>query len=132
MHVAQLRTTQLGQTGLEITRVGFGAWATGGGGCSPMRSGLLTGAITRERIAGLPDDDWRKRDARFKEPQPSRHLAPVERLRMVAERHDSTPGAVAAAAWTLRHPAVHGAILGFRRPDQVESVLGAGRLVLSA
>jgi aryl-alcohol dehydrogenase-like predicted oxidoreductase len=86
--------------------------------------------MTRERIAGLPDDDWRKRDARFKEPQLSQHLALVERLRLVAAHHDTTPGAV-AAAWTLRNPAVHAAILGFRRPDQVESVLGAASLVLS-
>jgi aryl-alcohol dehydrogenase-like predicted oxidoreductase len=97
---------------------------------SPMGSGLLTGAMTQERIAGLPDDDWRKHDGRFREPQLSRHLALVERLRTVAARHDSTPGAV-AAAWTLRNPAVHGAILGFRRPDQVEAVLGASSLVLS-
>ncbi|HEX3930109.1 MAG TPA: aldo/keto reductase [Nocardioides sp.] len=97
---------------------------------SPMASGLLTGAMTRERIAGLPDDDWRKHDRRFREPQLSRHLALVERLRTVAARHDATPGAV-AAAWTLRNPAVHGAILGFRRPDQVESVLTAASLVLS-
>jgi aryl-alcohol dehydrogenase-like predicted oxidoreductase len=97
---------------------------------SPMGSGLLTGAMTRRRIADLPDDDWRKRDARFNEPQLTRHLALVERLSTVAARHHSTPGAV-AAAWALRHPAVDGAILGFRRPDQVEAVLGAGILVLS-
>lgn len=97
---------------------------------SPMGSGLLTGAMSRERIAGLPDDDWRKHDARFQEPQLSAHLALVERLRIVAARHDSTPGAV-AAAWTLHNPAVHGAILGFRRPDQVDAILGAGSLELT-
>jgi aryl-alcohol dehydrogenase-like predicted oxidoreductase len=97
---------------------------------SPMGSGLLTGAMTRERVAGLPEDDWRKHDARFKEPQLSHHLALVDRLRTVARRHASTPGAV-AAAWTLRNPAVHGAILGFRRPDQVDAVLGAASLVLT-
>ena len=86
---------------------------------SPMGSGLLTGAMTRERIAALPDDDWRKHDARFQEPELSRHLALVERLQAVAERHDTTPGAI-AIAWTLHHPAVDGAIVGFRRPDQVE------------
>ena len=96
---------------------------------SPMGSGLLTGAMTRERIAGLPDDDSRKRDARFMEPDLSRHLAVVDRLRTVAARHESTPGAV-AAAWTLRNPAVHGAIVGFRRPDQLEPVLGAAGLEL--
>ena len=85
---------------------------------SPMASGLLTGAMTRERIAALPDDDWRKHDQRFQEPQLSRHLALVARLQGVAERHGTTAGAV-AVAWTLRHPAVDGAIVGFRRPDQV-------------
>lgn len=97
---------------------------------SPMGSGLLTGAMTRERIANLPDDDWRKRDLRFQEPQLSQHLALVERLEMVAARYDTTAGAV-AAAWTLRNPAVHGAIIGFRRPDHVDAVLDAGRLELT-
>jgi aryl-alcohol dehydrogenase-like predicted oxidoreductase len=97
---------------------------------SPMGSGLLTGAMTRERVANLPDDDWRKRDVRFADPQLSRHLAQVERLQSVADRYDTTPGAV-AAAWTLRNPAVNGAIVGFRRPDQVDAVLDAARLELS-
>ena len=96
---------------------------------SPMGSGLLTGGMTRERIDGLPEDDWRKHDARFLEPQLSRTLAQVERLRAVAERHDTTPGAV-AVAWTLRNPAVDGAIVGFRRPDQVDSILAAAGLEL--
>ena len=84
---------------------------------SPMGSGLLTGAMTRERIANLPDDDWRKRDRRFQEPLLSEHLALVERLKEVARRHDTSPGAV-AVAWTLSNPAVDGAIVGLRRPDQ--------------
>src|SRR6266540_6967397 len=97
---------------------------------SPMGSGLLTGRMTRERIEGLPDDDWRKHDARFQEPQLSRHLALVERLEAVAERHDTTPGAV-AVAWTLHNPAVHGAIVGFRRPDQVDPIIAAASLEFS-
>jgi aryl-alcohol dehydrogenase-like predicted oxidoreductase len=97
---------------------------------SPMGSGLLTGGMTRERIRGLADDDWRKRDARFLEPQLSRHLALVERLRTVAESYDTTPGAV-AIAWTLRNPAVDGAIVGLRRSDQVDDLLAAARLQLS-
>ena len=96
---------------------------------SPMGSGLLTGKMTRERIASLPDDDWRKHDARFTEPQLSRHLALVERLSAVARRHDTTPGAV-AIAWTMRNPAVDGAIVGFRRPDQVDPLLVAAQLQL--
>jgi aryl-alcohol dehydrogenase-like predicted oxidoreductase len=97
---------------------------------SPMGSGLLTGGITRERLATMTDDDWRKSDPRFTEPQLSRHLALAERLRMVAERHDTTPGAV-AVAWTLRNPAVTGAITGFRRPTQVDPIITAANLVLT-
>jgi aryl-alcohol dehydrogenase-like predicted oxidoreductase len=96
---------------------------------SPMGSGLLTGRMTRERIENLPDDDWRKHDERFNEPQLSQHLALVERLQAVAERHETTAGA-AAVAWTLRNPAVDGAIVGFRRPDQVDPILAAASLEL--
>jgi aryl-alcohol dehydrogenase-like predicted oxidoreductase len=97
---------------------------------SPMGSGLLTGGITRERIAAMPDDDWRKTDPRFTEPQLSRHLALAARLRTIADRHDVSPGAV-AVAWTLRNPAVDGAITGFRRPDQVAPVVAAAGLELT-
>ena len=97
---------------------------------SPMGSGLLTGAMTRERIASLPENDWRKRSARFQEPQLTDHLALVERLKMVASRHEATPGAV-AVAWTLLNPAVDGAIVGFRRPDQVDPIVPAADLELS-
>ena len=96
---------------------------------SPMGSGLLSGGMTRERIESLPEDDWRKHDVRFREPQLSRHLALVERLEAVAERHGATAGAV-AVAWTLRNPAVNGAIVGFRRPDQVDSIIAAAMLAL--
>jgi aryl-alcohol dehydrogenase-like predicted oxidoreductase len=97
---------------------------------SPMGSGMLTGGMTRERVGQLPDDDWRKHDQRFNEPQLSRNLVLVERLTAVAERHDTTPGAV-AIAWALRHPAVDGAIVGFRRPDQVDPILPAAGLELT-
>jgi aryl-alcohol dehydrogenase-like predicted oxidoreductase len=97
---------------------------------SPMASGLLSGAMTAQRIAALPDNDWRKHDPRFQEPELSRNLALVERLRTVADRHDTTPGAI-AVAWTLHHPAVHGSIVGFRKPDQVDPLLAAGNVELS-
>lgn len=97
---------------------------------SPMASGLLTGAMTRERVEELPDDDWRRRNQRFQEPELSRHLELVERLRTFAERHGTTPGAV-AVAWTLHNPAVNGAIVGFRRPDQVDPIVTAANLELS-
>jgi aryl-alcohol dehydrogenase-like predicted oxidoreductase len=97
---------------------------------SPMGSGMLTGAMTRERAASLPDNDWRKYDSRFNEPQLSRNLELVGRLTTVADRHDTTPGAV-AVAWTLRNAAVDGAIVGFRRPAQVDPILTAANLELS-
>ena len=97
---------------------------------SPMSSGLLTGAMTRERIAGLPDDDWRKHDDRFREPELSRNLALVERLGVVADRRGTVPGAV-AIAWTLSNPAVDGAIVGFRSPEQVDPLIDAANLELS-
>jgi aryl-alcohol dehydrogenase-like predicted oxidoreductase len=97
---------------------------------SPMASGLLSGKMTRERIAGLPDDDWRKTSPRFQEPELSRNLALVDRLRTVADRHGATAGAV-AVAWTLRNPAVDGAIVGFRRPDQVDPLISAAGLELT-
>jgi aryl-alcohol dehydrogenase-like predicted oxidoreductase len=97
---------------------------------SPMGSGLLTGGITRERIAAMPGDDWRKTDPQFTEPLLSQHLALAARLRAVADRHESTPGAV-AVAWTLRNPAVDGAIAGFRRADQVDPILVAANLELT-
>ncbi len=97
---------------------------------SPMASGLLTGAMTRERIAGLPGDDWRRNSPNFSEPRLSQNLALVERLTAVAGRHGTTPGAV-AVAWALRNPAVDGAIVGARRPDQVEPILTAAGLELT-
>jgi aryl-alcohol dehydrogenase-like predicted oxidoreductase len=97
---------------------------------SPMGSGMLSGGMTRERVERLPKDDWRKHDPRFNEPQLSDNLELVGRLRHVAERHDTTPGAI-AVAWTLRKPAVDGAIAGFRRPDQVDPILTAANLDLS-
>jgi aryl-alcohol dehydrogenase-like predicted oxidoreductase len=97
---------------------------------SPMASGLLTGTMTRERIEGLPPDDWRRQSARFREPELTRGLELVERVKAVAERRGVSPGAV-AVAWTLRHPAVHGAIAGFRRPDQVDPIVVAADLELT-
>jgi len=97
---------------------------------SPMSSGLLSGRMTRERIDALPQDDWRRKSERFREPQLSQAFELVERVRRVADRHGVSAGAV-AVAWTLRHPAVHGAIVGFRRPDQVDPIVVAAELELS-
>jgi aryl-alcohol dehydrogenase-like predicted oxidoreductase len=97
---------------------------------SPMGSGLLTGTMTRERLAALPHTDWRRNDARFEEPRFSYGLQLAERLRPVASRYGATPGE-AAVAWTLRNPAVHGAIVGMRTAAQVDAIVGAANLVLS-
>jgi aryl-alcohol dehydrogenase-like predicted oxidoreductase len=97
---------------------------------SPMASGLLSGAMTRERIAGLPADDWRKRHPDFQEPQLSRNLRLVRLLRAIGKRHGRTPAEV-AVAWVLHNPAVTGAIVGARRPVQVQGVVGAAEFHLS-
>jgi aryl-alcohol dehydrogenase-like predicted oxidoreductase len=97
---------------------------------SPMASGLLTGAMTRERIAALPEDDWRKHDEDFIEPKLSANLALVENLRELGRRHGATPGVV-AVAWTLRNPAVTGAIVGARKPEQVNAMKEAAAIRLS-
>jgi len=97
---------------------------------SPMASGLLTGAMTRERAARLPKDDWRASDPEFREPRLSRNLSLVEQLREIGKRHGRSPGEV-AIAWTLRNPAVTGAIVGARNAPQADGVMRAGDFQLS-
>ena len=97
---------------------------------SPMGSGLLTGAMTRERIAGLPNDDWRKRHADFMEPSLSRNLSLVELLKQIARNYGRSPGEV-AIAWTLQNPAVTGAIVGARNARQADGVMRAADLRLT-
>ena len=97
---------------------------------SPMASGLLTGAMTRDRAATLPASDWRSRDLEFHEPRLSKNLNLVERLRKVGQRYGRPPGQV-AIAWVLRNPAVTGAIVGARSASQVEKNVPAGDLLLS-
>jgi aryl-alcohol dehydrogenase-like predicted oxidoreductase len=91
---------------------------------SPMHSGLLTGAMTRQRIANFSHDDWRRRDANFQEPNLSRNLRLVELLREIGTRHGRSPGEV-AIAWTVRNAAVTGAIVGVRSREQVRGIIGA-------
>lgn len=98
---------------------------------APMTSGLLTGAMTRGRAASLPSDDFRSRNPEFQEPRLSKNLELVERLREVGKRHGRGPGEV-AIAWVLRHPAITGAIVGARNARQVEGVMRAGELKLTA
>ena len=98
---------------------------------SPMASGLFTGAMTRERVAALPSEDWRTRSPEFQEPKLSQNLAVADRLCSVSKRHGCSPGEV-AIAWTLRHPAVTGAIVGARNAKQADGVIRGADLQLAA
>lgn len=91
---------------------------------SPMKSGLLSGKMTRDRIAQMPPDDFRRRTPQFNEPLLTRNLALVELMREIGAAYGRTPGEV-AIAWTLRHPAVTAAIVGLRSPAQLDGVIGA-------
>ncbi len=91
---------------------------------SPMQSGLLTGKMTRERIASLPEGDWRRNNRFYQEPALTRALSLVERLQTIGARHGRTPGEV-AIAWTLRHPAITATIVGARKPQQMDELIGA-------
>jgi aryl-alcohol dehydrogenase-like predicted oxidoreductase len=97
---------------------------------SPMKSGLLTGKMTRERIAKLPPDDFRPRTVSFKDPLLTRNLGLVEVLRGIGDRHGHTPGEV-AIAWTLRDPVVTGAIVGMRSAAQAKEIVRSGEFRLS-
>jgi len=98
---------------------------------SPMKSGLLTGKMTRERIASLPPDDFRPRTISFQEPLLSRNLGLVEVLRAIGDRHGRTPGEV-AIAWTLRDPIITGAIVGMRSPEQAKQMVRSAEFQLGS
>jgi aryl-alcohol dehydrogenase-like predicted oxidoreductase len=97
---------------------------------SPMRNGLLSGGMTKERVANFPEDDFRRRLPDFQEPKLSRNLELVEHLRAIGSKHDRSPGEV-AIAWVLSNPAVTGAIVGLRSASQVDGVIGAADLCLN-
>jgi len=97
---------------------------------SPMKSGLLSGKMTRERVAAMPEDDFRRRAPAFQEPALTRNLELADKMRKIGERHGRSPGEV-AIAWTLRHPAVTAAIVGMRSASQVDGVIGALEFRLS-
>lgn len=97
---------------------------------SPMASGLLTGKMTAQRIADMEPDDWRRNGVQFQEPRLSQNLQLADVLRRIGERHNASTGAV-AIAWTLRHSAVTAAIVGARRPNQIEETVTAANLQLT-
>jgi len=98
---------------------------------SPLFSGLLSGNMTRERVARLPQDDWRRHNRNFQEPLLSHNLRLVELLREIGFRHGLTAAEV-AIAWTLNNPAVTGSIVGVRRPQQLADIIGGAELRLDA
>ncbi|HEU4588493.1 MAG TPA: aldo/keto reductase [Gemmatimonadales bacterium] len=96
---------------------------------SPMQSGILTDGFSAERVAALPDDDWRRRSPEFQEPRLGRNLALRNALTPIAKRHGVSVAAV-AVAWTLAWPGVTGAIVGARSPAQIDGWIAAGNLTL--
>jgi aryl-alcohol dehydrogenase-like predicted oxidoreductase len=98
---------------------------------SPMLSGMLAGKMTRERVASLPPDDWRRRNAEFNEPRLSSNLRLVELLRAIGASYNVAPGVV-AVAWTLHNPSITAAIVGGRSVKQVEEIAPALNFRLSA
>jgi aryl-alcohol dehydrogenase-like predicted oxidoreductase len=97
---------------------------------SPMMSGLLTGTMTKERVQNMPDDDWRKKDREFQEPRLSRNLELANLLTEIGFPHNVSAGVV-AVAWVLNNPAVTGAIVGGRRPQQIQEMVNASEFRLS-
>jgi aryl-alcohol dehydrogenase-like predicted oxidoreductase len=98
---------------------------------SPMKNGLLAGRMSRDRVANLPQDDFRRRNPAFQEPQLTRNLALADLMKTIGARHGRTSGEV-AIAWVLRNPAVTAAIVGMRSAGQVPGVIGALEFRLSA
>ena len=98
--------------------------------CSTLGSGLLTGSMTSERVSSLPHNDWRRRHPFFQEMAVTHAASLVERLRSVGSRHNVSPIAI-AIAWALRHPTVTAAVVGARRPEQVDEIVQAGSIELS-
>lgn len=98
---------------------------------SPMGSGMLTGTMTRERIANLPEDDWRRRSPQFQEPLLTRNLAIADKLKEIAARHNRL-ASEAALAWVLANSVVTGAIVGVRNAEQVQGIIGGMEFRLSA
>ena len=98
---------------------------------SPMASGLLSGRFDSARVEALAADDWRRRSPEFTEPRLARNVELVDRLRPIAGDLGIDVPAL-AVAWVLATEGVTGAIVGARRPDQIEGWISAGEVELSA
>jgi aryl-alcohol dehydrogenase-like predicted oxidoreductase len=98
---------------------------------SPMKNGLLSGRMTKQRVENLPEDDFRRRSPYFQEPRLTATLDLVEDLRGLAAKYDCSVGEL-SIAWALRHPAVTGAIVGLRNRGQLDGVLKSAKLNVEA
>ena len=97
---------------------------------SPMQKGLLTGKFSVERMKSLPPDDHRRNDPMFAEPQLGANLQLIRGLEGLAREHRMTVAEL-ALAWVLRRPEVTAAIVGARRPQQIEETADAATKTLS-
>jgi aryl-alcohol dehydrogenase-like predicted oxidoreductase len=97
---------------------------------APMHSGLLTGAMTKERVANLPPDDFRRNAKNYQEPQLTRNLAIADFIKQIGARHGVSAGVI-AITWVLANPAITGAIVGGRSPEQVQDIWPAAKFHLS-
>lgn len=97
---------------------------------SPMMSGLLTGAMTKDRVANLADDDWRKNNPEFQEPRLSRNQELANLLNEIGFPHNVNAGVV-AVSWVLHNSTITGAIVGGRHPGQIQELLPAAEFRLS-
>jgi aryl-alcohol dehydrogenase-like predicted oxidoreductase len=97
---------------------------------APMHSGLLAGAMTKERVAAFPKDDFRRNAKNYQEPLLSRNLAVADFLKTIGTRHNVSAGVI-AIAWTLHNPAITAAIVGGRNAKQVEGVIPAANFRLT-
>lgn len=97
---------------------------------SPMGAGMLSGAMTRERVTGFPSNDWRRNSSYFKEPALTRNLELAEILKTIGKKYQRSAGEV-AIAWTLQNPAVTAAIVGGRSAAQVEGTCHAAEIILA-
>ncbi len=93
----------------------------------PLGHGLLAGGYTPQTT--FASDDWRSKNSAFQGDLFARNLAVVERLKGVAERQGITVAQL-AVAWVLANPAVDVAIVGARRPRQIEQTSPAADIQL--
>jgi aryl-alcohol dehydrogenase-like predicted oxidoreductase len=104
-------------------------------GYGPLGHGLLTGAFTA--ATRFLDPDWRAKGVAFGQPiltpeNLPRNVEVVERIRREVADPLGVPVSQVALAWVLRNPVVSTALVGARKPAEVDDNLTGMRLALSA